>query len=81
MVPQRLVEVHRLEDRGIEAGGELRGDDDDLQRVIWISEAVEQLLFGITVTSVFGVLGLATIYRHFTMSEASGGRCLSSSCL
>ena len=33
VVAQRLVEVHRLQDRRVEAGEQLRGDDQDLQRI------------------------------------------------
>ena len=44
VVAQRLVEVHRLQDRRVEAGQQLGGDDEDLQRVGWVAEAVEQLL-------------------------------------
>ena len=44
MVAQRLVEVHRLQDRRVEAGQQLRGDDEDLERIVGVAEAVEQRL-------------------------------------
>ena len=64
MVAQRLVEVHRLQDRRVEAGEQLRGDDQDLERVGGIAEAVEQLLLGVPVTAVGRVLVLAAVHRH-----------------
>ena len=64
MVPQRLIQIHRLEDRGIEASEELRGYDENLQGVVRISEAIEQSLFSVSVAPVRGVLFLATAYGH-----------------
>ena len=44
VVPQRLVEVHCLEIRCVETGEQLGSDDEDLERVAWVAEAVEELL-------------------------------------
>ena len=61
VVAQRLVEVHRLQDRRVEAGQQLGGDDEDLQRIGWVAEAVEQLLLGVPVAAVGRVLVLAAV--------------------
>ena len=44
VVAQRLVEVHRLEDGRVEAGQQLGRDDEELQRIVRIAEAIEELL-------------------------------------
>ena len=49
VVLHRLVEVHHLQDRRVEAGEQLAGDDDELQRVGRVAEAVEQLFLGVLV--------------------------------
>jgi len=63
MVFHRFVEIHRLQDRRIETGQQLAGDDDELQRVSRVAEAVEQFLFGVLVAGMdfpFGrIAGLA----------------------
>ena len=46
VVAHRFVEVHGLQDGRVEAGQQLGGDDQDLQRVVRVAEAVEQLFFG-----------------------------------
>ncbi len=45
VVAQRLVQVHDLEDRRVEAREQLRGDDEQLQRIVGIAEAIKELLF------------------------------------
>ena len=57
VVAQRLVEVHRLQDRRVEAGQELGGDDEDLEWVSGVAEAVEQLLLGVALAPVGRVVG------------------------
>jgi hypothetical protein len=42
VVPQRLVQVHRLQDGRVEARQQLGRDDEQLQRVVGVAEAVEQ---------------------------------------
>ena len=54
VVLHRLVEVHRLQDRRVEAGQQLGGDDQELQRVVGVAEAVEQLLLGVPVAACRG---------------------------
>jgi hypothetical protein len=43
VVAHGLVEIHGLQDGRVEAGQQLGGDDEDLQRVVGVAEAVEQL--------------------------------------
>ena len=80
VVAQRLVEIHRLEDRRVEAGEQLRGDDQDLQRVGRVAEAIEQLLLGVAVAAV-GAYSSSPLFTVITMSDISGGRCSSSAFL
>ena len=40
-------EVHDLQDGRVEAGEQFIGDDDELQGIGWVSEAVEELLLGV----------------------------------
>ena len=63
VVAQRLVEVHRLKDGRIEPCQQLRRDDDDLQWVLRIAEPVKQLLLGIPITLVGGVVGFTGCSR------------------
>ena len=49
MVPHRLVEVHPVEDGGVEAGEELVGDDEDLRVFVGSAERLADgpfLVFG-----------------------------------
>ena len=64
VVPQRLVQVHRLQDGSVEAGQQLRRDDQDLQRVVRVTEAVEKPFFGVLVPAVGGVVVLAAVHGH-----------------
>ena len=41
----RLVEIHRLQDRRVETREQARGDDEELERIERVAEAIEQLLF------------------------------------
>ena len=43
VILHRLVEVHHLQNRRIETGQELGGDDQELERVVRIAESVEEL--------------------------------------
>ena len=52
VILHRLVEIHHLQNRRIETGQQFAGDDDELQRVGRIAEAVEQLFLGILVADV-----------------------------
>ena len=81
VVLQRLVEVHRLQDRRVEAGEQLGGDDQELQRVGRVAEAVEQLLLGVLVADVLLPLGGSPLRRVMTMALASGPISSSSACL
>jgi hypothetical protein len=62
-----------LEDRGVEAGQQLGGHDQDLERVLRVAEAVEQLLLGIAVAAPGRVL-VSPLLTVMTMSDTSGGR-------
>ena len=57
VVAERLVEVHRLEDRRVEARQQLGRDDEDLERIGRIAEAFEEFFLRITLPVVFPVFG------------------------
>ena len=63
MVLHRLIQVLRLGDGGVEAGQQLAGDDQDLQRVVRVSVAVEELLLGVFVPDVDLPLGRILLGR------------------
>ena len=45
VVAHRLVEIHRVEDRRVEAGQQLLGDDQDLRQLAGLGEVLADLLF------------------------------------
>jgi len=45
VVAHRLVEVHRVQDRRVEAGQQLLGDDEDFRKVTGFDEILADLLF------------------------------------
>ena len=55
VVPQRLVQIHRLQYRRVEPGEELGRDDQELQRIVRIAEAIEQLLLLVAAPVVWPV--------------------------
>ena len=55
VVPQRLVEIHRLQDRRVEAREQLCRDDQNLERVGGVAKPLEQLFLGVTVAVVLPV--------------------------
>ena len=79
---ERLVEVLAVQDRGVEAGQQLRRDDDDLQRVGRVVEPRDDLLQRLRVPASTSP-SPASRRGDFdiTIVEASGPRCLSSSSL
>ena len=78
VVAQRLVEVHRLQDRRVEAGQQLGGDDEDLQRVVGVAEAVEQRLLLVLgrARSASATRADRSARRVITTALASSGRML-----
>src|SRR5262249_40871059 len=52
MVSQRLIEIHHLKDRCVKASEQLRGDNEDLQRIGRIAKPIEELLLSFTVAAV-----------------------------
>jgi hypothetical protein len=72
MVAQRLVQIHGLQNRRVEACQQFRRYDDDLQRVLRIAEPVEQLFLGIAVALVGGILGFAAVNRHHDIRHFRG---------
>ena len=77
---QSLVAGNRLQSGSIEAGQQLRRDDQDSQRIVRVTEAVKQPLLCFPVPPVGRVFVLAAVYV-VTMSDVSGGSTRSSSCL
>jgi hypothetical protein len=80
VVAQRLVQVHRLQDRRVEARQQLGRDDEQLERVVGIAEAIEELLL-LVATARVGLEALVAAAGRDDDSLASGGRILSSSAL
>ena len=64
MIAQRFVQVHRLQDRGVESRQQFGCNDNNLQRILGVAETVKQLFFGISVTLIDGILILAAVDRH-----------------
>ena len=61
MITQRLVEIHGLQDRRIKAGEQLGGDNQDLQRVVGVAKAVEQLFFTVPIPFI-GCIALVVAF-------------------
>ena len=78
MVAHRLVQVHAIQNRRIEAGKQLLGHDEDLRLLLRFSEALTDGLLPflrerVLTQPVCVLLSIVLI----TTSEYSGGRCLS----
>ena len=56
----------------IEAGQQLRRDDQQLERVVRIAEAVEQPLLGVPIPAVGGVFVLAAVDGHDDIGHLRG---------
>ena len=52
VILHRLIEIHRLQNGHAEAGGQLVGDDDELQRARRIAGAIQELLLGVLGTAI-----------------------------
>ena len=79
----RLVEVHRLEDGGIEAREQLGRHDEELEVRIGIVEGLEHLLL-LAAGEVVPLLELRPVVGrggHHHRAGRFAGKCLSSSCL
>jgi len=61
MVAQRFVEIQGLKNWSVEAGEQLRCNDEDFQRIIWITKAVEESFLGIAVSVVRLIFSLTWI--------------------
>ena len=72
VVTQRHVQVHRLQDGRVEARQQLRRDNQQLERVVRITETVEQPLFGVPVPAVGGVLVLSAVDGHDDIGHLDG---------
>src|SRR5680860_413767 len=64
VVAERFVQIHRLKDGRVEAGEELRSDDQHLERIGGVAEAVEELLLSVALAAEGGVLVLPAVDRH-----------------
>lgn len=64
MIAQRLVQAHRLQERGVEPRQQLGCHDDNLQRIFGIAEMVKQLFFRTSVALVVCILIFAAVDRH-----------------
>jgi len=80
VVLERLVQVHGLKNRRIEAGEQLGGDDEDLERIVGIPVPVEELFFLVAVAA-YGLKRGSLPLAEMTTSLASGGINLSSAVL
>ena len=75
MVAQRLVEIHGLQDRRVEAGEQFGGHNQNLQRVVGVTVAVEQPLLGIAIAlvkSVARILALLARHRDYHVAHLFG---------